>query len=327
MGLSPSEIGNLFCYGSPAVKKNVMTQLQNESDLAVVILTYNEEPNIRRAIDSVKDWVREIHVVDSLSSDRTVEIAESCPKVRVARHAFLNYGDQWNWALRNLPIRASWILKLDADEMVPAGLRDEIRQELTRKENPYAGYYLRFRLHFMGRQLRFGGFSRTWLLRLWRRDRGCFESRPVNEHLILDGPAGRLRSYLVHHDRKGLGAWIWRHNRYSTMEAAACLRRTADSALAGPAGRRRWLKRWIWPFVPFKPTIYFVYVYILRLGFLDGRAGYHMCKLRSIYHYLIELKKKEARLFGPVPFQHHGPWIVSRDPDGETGSHLTSRQA
>lgn len=281
-----------------------MTPLQAQSDLAVVILSYNEEANIRRAIDSVKDWVREIHVLDSYSSDRTVEIAESCPGVRVARRAFRDYGDQWNWAIRNLPIRASWILKLDADEQVTPPLRKEIATVLAEPDRPYVGYYLRRYLYFMNRRLRFGGFSSCWHLRLWRRGKGRFEQRSVNEQVVLDGPTGRLRSYLSHDDRKGLSAWIWRHNRYSTMEAEeACFAAQNGSDLSGAAARRRRLKQRIWPLVPFKPIAYFLYVYIIRLGFLDGAAGYHMCRLRSVYHYFIELKKKEARLLGFVSSQ------------------------
>ena len=295
-----------------------MTHPQDESDLAVIILTYNEEPNLERAIRSVHEWAREVHVVDSYSSDRTVEIAESFPKVRVAHHAFRNYGDQWNWALTNLPIQASWILKLDADEQVTPALREEIARALADPEGPCAGYYLRRHLCFMNKRLRFGGFSSCWHLRLWRRGTGLFEQRAVNEQVVLNGRTGRLRSYLLHDDRKGLSAWIWRHNRYSTMEAEeACFGGQRADGLRGAAARRRWLKRWVWPLVPFRPTFYFFYVYFLRLGFLDGAAGYHMCRLRSVYHYLTELKKKEGRLYGSVSSQETLAPMPKTGPDKE----------
>ncbi len=276
-----------------------MTPAPPKTDVSVVILTYNEEANIACALRSVTAWAKEVFVVDSYSSDRTVEIARQFPQARVFFNQFESYGVQWNWAIDNLPISGAWILKLDADETISPQLRDEIAAETARSDNPNVGYYVRFRLRFMNHWFRFGGFSRTWLLRLWRTNSGRFESRSVNEHVVLSGSAGRLRSYLLHDDQKGLSAWIWRHNRYSTMEAEAYFAKDAEN-LTGPAGRRRWLKRHVWPFVPLKPTVYFLYLYLFRLAILDGLAGFHLCRLRSLYYYLTELKKKEYRLLGRV---------------------------
>ncbi len=264
------------------------------ADVSIVILTYNEEVNIGAALRSVCSWTKEVFVVDSGSTDRTADIARSFPGVRVVQHAFDSYGAQWDWALNHLPLTACWVMKLDADEWVSDSLREEIVRLTRDADCRHSGYYMRFRLRFDNQWLRFGGFHRTWILRLWRRDSGQSDKRPVNEHVVVHGTVGRLRSYFMHDDRKGISAWLRRHNYYSTEEAREAVGGT-QLELTGPAGRRKWFKRHVWPYVPWKPLFYFAYVYFVRLGILDGRAGFRYACLRSFYYYLIELKKSEMR--------------------------------
>jgi len=270
--------------------------------LTVVILTLNEERNIARAIRSVADWAREVWVVDSFSRDATLEICASFPGVRVAQHAFSNYGAQWNWALENLPIRTEWVMKLDADEAVTEELRSEIQQSLANASPDVVAFALWRKFIFLGRWLRHT-VGKCYQVRLWRRSRARFEDREVNEHLLVEGRVMRLRAPLLHEDKKGISAWMWRHNRYSTMEAREQVRGAADRPRPGgesSVALRRFLKDKLWPFVPCKPTVHFLHLFVFRLGFLDGRAGWTYARLRSFYYYLIEVKKREYALTGEV---------------------------
>lgn len=278
-----------------------------KADLAVFIPTYNEEPNVRRAIESVLGWAAQVFVVDSFSKDRTVEIARSCPQVEVHQHAFENYSKQWNWALDNLPIRATWVMILAADEAVPPQTREEIERALASAPAEVAAFQMWWKLIFMGRWLKHMS-GRAYNVRIWRRGRSRFEDRAVNEHAIVDGQVRRIEEPLIHDDRKGISAWVWRHNRYSTMEAQEHVKsigtvRAQPSTtvrLGGKEAFRRFLKDRVWPLVPFKPLAYFLYLYVLRLGFLDGWQGLAYARLRWFYYYLIELKKREHALTGEV---------------------------
>ena len=153
--------------------------------VSVLVLTRNEEANIAECLESLR-WAAEVLVVDSMSTDRTVEIAEALG-AKVCPHAFAGYADQRNWALQNLPFAHDWVLMIDADERIPGALADEIREVLSRSSDAYSGFYISRRLFFMGRWLRHGGLYPTWLLRLFKRRVARVEERPVNEHVIVNG--------------------------------------------------------------------------------------------------------------------------------------------
>jgi len=273
--------------------------------LTVLILTLNEERNIARALGSVAGWAQEIWVVDSFSKDATLDVCRSFPGVRVTQHAFSSYGAQWNWALENLPIETEWVMKLDADEVVGEELRREIGHALACAPPGVVGFALWRKFVFMGRWLKHT-VGKCYQVRVWRRGRARFEDREVNEHLLLEGRVVRLRAPLLHEDRKGISAWVWRHNRYSTMEAREQLRGLRGRPRPGgdrSVAFRRFVKDRIWPLVPCKPFVHFLHLFVFRLGFLDGRAGWTYARLRSFYYYLIEVKKREYALTGEVSSQ------------------------
>ena len=184
--------------------------------IAVIILTYNEEANIKQALDSVAGWADEIFILDSLSTDRTLEIAREYG-CHIAQNKFENYAKQRNYALDHLPIHSEWVLFLDADEWLPDALKQEISTliAITPEEN---GFYINRRLIWMGRWIR-RGYYPSWILRLFRYGKGRCEDRAVNEHLIVDGKTGQLRNDFMHEDRKGVTDWIAKHNGYATREA------------------------------------------------------------------------------------------------------------
>jgi len=270
--------------------------------LAVVILTHNEEPNIARCLDSVAGWAGQVFVVDSFSTDRTVQIARN-RSAHVHQRAFQGFADQRNWALTHLPFAVDWVLFLDADEWLSEPLKREIADRLALERPGPVGYYLSRRHRFMGRWLRYGGLDRTQLLRLFRRERGRCESRLVDEHFVVDGPTAALRGDLFTEDRKGIGAWIDRHNRYARLEARELLRqrqvdgtRMRGRLWGSQPERKRWIRERLWNRLPLftRPVLLFVYRYVLRGGFLDGSAGlvYHL--LESFwYRLLIDLNYRE----------------------------------
>jgi glycosyltransferase involved in cell wall biosynthesis len=253
--------------------------------LTVIILTYNEELNLPQALRSVCGWAQQVIVLDSFSTDRTVQIAREFG-AEVYQHRFEDYAKQRNHAL-TLPIRSEWILFLDADEWVPPELQREIAAVIDRNP-PEDGFYIKRRFIWMGRWIR-RGYYPTWILRLARRGRVRCEERQVNEHLIVDGAVGYLQHDFIHEDRKDLADWIAKHVRYARREADELIKRELrvaqeeiDARLFGTqAQRKRWLRRHVWerlpPFV--RPWLFFFYRYVLRGGFLDGRAAF-------VYHFL-----------------------------------------
>jgi glycosyltransferase involved in cell wall biosynthesis len=268
--------------------------------VSVLVPTLDEELNLPDCLDSV-DWADEVFVVDSYSRDRTVQIARD-RGAQVVQHPFESYSRQKNWALDTLPFRNPWVLIVDADERVTPALKCEMEMVLPSAD--CAGYYLNRRVIFLGRWIRHAGWYPNWNLRLFRHQLGRYDGREVHEHVVLDGPAGYLRNDLLHLDRRGLEAFVARHNRYSTLEAAARFKAESDapdrarlpvSLLASPVQRKRFVRERVWPRVPAKPLVLFVYMYLLRRGFLDGRAGLALCVFHAFQEFMVGLKLAELR--------------------------------
>jgi glycosyltransferase involved in cell wall biosynthesis len=269
--------------------------------LAVIILTYNEEANIAQSLDSVAGWVNEIIILDSLSTDRTLEIASEYG-CHISQNKFENYAKQRNYALDHLPIHSEWVLFLDADEWLPDALKQEISSliAISPEEN---GFYIKRRLIWMGRWIR-RGYYPSWILRLFRYGKGRCEDRAVNEHLIVDGKTGQLRNDFMHEDRKGVTDWIAKHNGYATRETLELFKKpTTDLQIdvrfwGTQAERKRWLRYRLWNGLPplVRPVLYFIYRYIFRGGFLDGKAAFIYHFLQGLWFpMLIDIKYLEMR--------------------------------
>jgi glycosyltransferase involved in cell wall biosynthesis len=276
--------------------------------LTVIVLTLDEEPNLPWALDSVRGWADQVLVLDSFSHDRTVELAKE-HGAEVFQHAFVDYGRQRNYALTELPIAHEWVLFLDADERVSDALKVEITQKI--ESNPLEnGFFVKFRLIWMGRWIR-RGYYPTWILRLFRHGWARCEDRSVNEHLVVDGEVGYLEHDLLHEDRKGLAAWVAKHDRYARREAAELLRKQAehlegqiDARLFGTQAQRvRWIRHRIWDRFPLlvRPFTYFGWRYFVRGGALDGPEAlvYHF--LHALWYpmltdaYLLELRGRQEQ--------------------------------
>ncbi len=256
--------------------------------LSVIILTYNEEIHIERLLKNIVDWADEIFIIDSYSTDKTLEIARQYG-AKIVQHKFENQAQQFNWALDNLEIKNEWILRLDADEYLTEELKNEITQELnnliTKNIN---GYYIKRRVYFMGRWIKHGAYYPVWFLRLFRKGKARSEQREMDEHLVLlEGEAGKLKNDFIDENLKDLTWWTEKHNNYSSREAAA--------VLAGDFGINKKKFYYKLPLF-FRACWYFCYRYFLRLGFLDGKEGLIFHFLHAFwYRFLIDAKIYEKR--------------------------------
>lgn len=270
--------------------------------ISVIILTCNEELNLENCLKSIKDWVGEIFIVDSYSTDGTKQIAKRYG-AQFAEHKFENQAQQFNWALANLSIKTEWIFRLDADEWVTNELWKEIAQKLTTTSLDISGFYIKRRIYFMGRWIKHGGIYPTWILRLFRKGKARSEIREMDEHLVIkEGGTGRMQHDFVDENHKGLEIWTERQNKYSTRDARQIIGieqgRVADELVGGPVQFRRWLKQNIflrWPLF-FRVFAYFIYRYFFRLGFLDGKEGMIFHVLHGFwYRFLIDAKIYEYK--------------------------------
>ncbi|MBW7881348.1 MAG: glycosyltransferase family 2 protein [Caldilineaceae bacterium] len=273
--------------------------------LSVLFLTYNEEANIEAGLRSVQGWANEILVVDSGSTDGTLDIVRRYTS-KVYHHPFESWGQQVNWALANLPFQNEWVFRLDADEFVTPELRDELLTIFTQVSPHVTALYVKRRVFFMGRWIRHGGFYPAWLLRLFKRGKVLFEQHlgEAEHALILDGIPEYLRHDIVDWNRKDLRFWTLKHENYAQREVQSLLneieaeRIEAQGHLFGsPELRKRWLKTNIYSRVPpfSRAFLYFFYRYFLRLGFLDGTEGFIFHVLQGFwYRFYVDAKIWEA---------------------------------
>jgi glycosyltransferase involved in cell wall biosynthesis len=302
----------------------------------VLIQTFNEEVNLPHTLASLEGWVNRVFVVDSGSTDNTRKIAEEFG-AHFVHHGWEGYAQQKNWALDNMPFESPWVLILDADEAVSPALREEITGIVSRPpdEVPEAGFYLNRVFIFLGRQIRHCGYFPSWNLRLFKRGRAKYEDRLVHEHMIVDGPTAYLENLLIHEDRRGLEHFFAKHNRYSTLEAREIYESPEPwpgvrRFIADRVTRRRFVKSRVLPFLPLPWTFRLIYMYVIRGGFLDGKAGWTLSNFISTYEFLIQSKYQELRrLRGVVPFSRSGlaepEGSISREEELGVGAQATRR--
>jgi glycosyltransferase involved in cell wall biosynthesis len=261
------------------------------STLAIVILTHNEERHITRALAAVAGIATEVFTVDSGSTDRTVELAQQHGAV-VLKNKFVNYAQQFQWALDNAPITSDWVMRLDADEIIESDLAAKIADKLPALPVDVVGVNLKRKHIFMNRWVRHGGRYPLVLLRIWRRGKGRIENRWMDEHMVVWG--GRTVTFdggFADHNLNDLSFFTDKHNKYATREAIDVLNQrlglferdeavTSDST-SFQASFKRWAKERVYNRLPFtiSSTLYFLWRYIFQLGFLDGRSG-------LVYHFL-----------------------------------------
>jgi glycosyltransferase involved in cell wall biosynthesis len=263
--------------------------------ISILILTKNEEVNIRECIQSV-GWSDDIWVFDSFSSDKTCEIASGM-SANVRQRIFDNYGSQRE-AARCLPYKYPWVLAIDADERPEKELVDELIEVAKNPDEKHVAFRLRRKDHFMGKWIKYSSLYPSWFIRFYKPDKIRYEPRAVHEYAEIDGELGELKEHLLHFSfSKGIEEWFAKHVRYAAFEAKENAKSlaTSDSRHGitrvmsfDPVIRRRALKQ-LSVRLPFRSSLRFLYSFVFRLGFLDGVAGYRYAKMLAIYEQMIVL--------------------------------------
>ena len=280
--------------------------------VSVIVPVKNESANIAPCLDSLR-WAGQVVVVDSHSTDGTIEAAQQRGATVVQFEWNGAYPKKKNWALENVALDYEWVLIVDADERATAALGAEIGRAI--RSDQFDGYYVNRRFWFMGAWIRHCGYYPSWNLRLFKRALGRYErlgtacgadsgDNEVHEHMLLDGCVGYLRADLDHYAYPDLCAWAEKHNRYSSWEAHWAGRpgdgddgaRLPDSGLR----RRRRLKR-LTRRLPFRPMLRFLYHYGWKLGFLDGYRGFVLSRLMGWYEFFSIMKAKELARYSNEP--------------------------
>ncbi len=279
----------------------MLTTTVTEGDrvaISVMVFTLDEEIHLPSCLASLA-WCDDVIIVDSYSSDGTEAICRAAG-ARFAQHAFTGFGDQRNWALDHVPPRHDWVLILDADERVTPDLVTELRSLIPSVAADVGAFRIRRRFHLWGRWLRYSSLYPTWVVRLVHRERVRYTNRGHAETQEVQGRIADLAHDLIDENIKGLDDWFERQCRYAAKDAAYELAAEHTplpwrrGLFGGVLERRAMLKR-LAARVPVRPLLYFLYSYLLRLGFLDGRDGLQFCLMKALYQRMVQIRKYDLR--------------------------------
>lgn len=275
-----------------------------QTHLSVIIPTFNDLINVSDCLASVCGWASEVILLDSFSTDGTLEIAQRYG-ARIVHRPRAGLDQLKNWALDNISLASEWVLFVDSDERVSLDLQKEITGIIAGGGGGFDGFYINRRFIFYGKWIRHCGWYPSWNLRLFKHRLGRYEQRDVHEHVLLNGRAGYCNHDLIHEDMRDLTDWIAKHNRYASAEAEENLRTLQGTArtdfvpslVHGAVERKRAITERIrirLP-VPVRSVAFFIYMYFFRLGFLDGIQGFHFCAMHAIFEYLYGIKLWELK--------------------------------
>ncbi|WP_337866787.1 glycosyltransferase family 2 protein [Ignavibacterium sp.] len=293
--------------------------------LTAIILTYNEQINLPECINSIKEYTDEILVIDSFSTDRTIEIAKSFG-CKTYQNKFINQAKQFIWAIENTDIKNEWILRIDADERWAKEGFDELKKIIEADSSD--GVYVKMKIFFMGRWIKHGGFYPNYFLRVYKKSKGKIEDRWMDEHIKVEGKTiiSNIDVIESNYDRqKNISLWTDKHNKYSTREAIEFLiakhnlkeMDTVANFWGNKTERKRWLKEKLYFHIPLflRPFLYYIHRYIFKFGFLDGKEGFIFHYLHAFwYRFLVDVKvyqieqlaKKENKTIPEVIKEHYG---------------------
>ena len=265
--------------------------------VSVMVFTLNEAVNLPHCLDSIK-WCDDVIVIDSGSEDDTVAIAQSAG-ARVFTHPFQGFGSQRNWALDNTSPKYSWVLILDADECVPESLANEINR-LVSDRPELAAARLRRRFYMWGKWLRYSSLYPVWVVRLVHRGRVRYVNRGHAETQHVDGEIAALENDLIDQNRKDIGHWYQRQRSYAEADARYEIEQESAPLSAfelfstDPLTRKMAQKRLSWK-LPCRGALYFMYSFVFRQGFRDGKLGWRFCLMKSGYQRMVQRFKDEMR--------------------------------
>lgn len=278
-------------------------------DITVIILTYNEELHIRRCLENVCPIAKKVYVIDSPSTDRTQEICREFPNVEVVVHKYPgNQAEQFNWALDNVKIETEWVLRLDADEYLTDGLKKEMKEKLSLLPLSTSGVVLPLGRAFMGRILKHGIVNGVRMIRMFRYGKVRYERRLMDEHLeVLEGNTITFENKFIDDNLLSISKFIDKHNNYSSREAAllldaeynltSFLKNDTPQTYASEVSAKRVQKAKYAKMPLFWRSLgYFIYRYIFKLGFLDGKEGFCWDFFQGLwYRMLVDAKVFECK--------------------------------
>ena len=293
------------------------------SNLTVIILTYNEEIHIERCIRSLLPIAKKIFIVDSFSDDNTVNIAESLG-AEVKQRKWLNYADQFQWGLDNCPIESEWVMRIDADEYLDNIMQNELHNVLENSSENISGYICNLRNVFLGKKIRYGGYDPLKLLRVWRFKLGRIESRWMDEHIVLSsGDIVTAPGEIIHNNLNTHSWWTDKHNKYADREMIDVISKKyrlfeIDNQIQKTdnisAKIKRYVKENIYSKLPLfvGPTLYFLFRYVIFLGFLDGKEGFAYYFFQAFwYRCLVDVRVLEAeKLISTTNATHDDIFLV-----------------
>jgi len=274
-------------------------------DLSVIILTHNESKHIERCVKSLHLITDKIFIIDSFSTDNTVQIAEGLGAV-VVQNPWVSYAFQFNFGIQQNPFNTRWLMRMDADEYITDELAEELNTNLSTVSESISGLYVKRRVFFMNQWIKHGGYYPIWLLRVWRRGVGECEELWMDEHIKLtSGETAQLQSDIVDHNLNNLTWWTQKHNNYSIREVIDLLnikynfdnKDTVDPNFWGSQEQRTRYLKIKYAGLPLftRPFIYFIYRFIFKLGFLDGKKGLIWHFLQGFwYRFLVDAKIYEV---------------------------------
>lgn len=281
-----------------------MKRVDTMNDITAIILTKNEEVNIERCITSIQGLADRIVVVDSGSTDRTVEIAAGLG-AEIVSHPFEHYAAQFNWALDHVNVTTTWVYRIDADECVTPELKAEILEQCAaHRDDDVNAFLMKHKLWFLGRFLTHGGVYPFVKITVFKPAFGRFENRAMGEHVVLrEGRTLTLENDCLHYDCKDLTSFIEKHNSYAAREVRDYYERreklAAQAGLYSEAERTKKLRDGLYYRLPkfLRARLYFIYRYYFRLGFLDGRPGRIYAQLQAyFYRWMVDAKIYEREI-------------------------------
>jgi len=252
----------------------------NSLDITAIILTYNEEKHIKRCILSIKKFVKKIIIIDSFSTDKTIEIAKKF-KVKVYKHKFINQAKQINWALRKIKFQTSWILRIDADEYLTKELRKDVTTHINTLNSNYDGISFNRVIKFLNKEIHYGGTSPHKTLRIWKNRKGRCENAWMDEQIIVKGKIFHLNQNLIDENLNDLKWWKLKHRNYAKREAISFLHNKKNKNKSKfkkklkNVRKRKYLKEKIYYKLPIflRPLLFFLYSMIFKLGIITGWQG------------------------------------------------------
>lgn len=272
---------------------------KGQSPITIILITLNEGHNLVRALDNLKGWANEVFLVDSYSKDETVSIALEYG-INVVQRKFSGFGDQWNFALTNLPITSPWTMKMDPDEILTEELKKNIQESIIASKAD--AFSFDRRLWFMGRKLPI----KQNILRIWKTGTASFTNVSVNEHPLVQGKISKIQGEMQHHDSPDLEHWLDKQNRYTSAEAIITFTKSPLADMPNFFGtkfqRRMWLKA-NFNLFPGRFFFLFLFYWLFKGAFRAGKVGYIWSQLRADVMRYRDYKTYEMKLTGKFPIK------------------------